>query len=110
MSDEKTWMGTDAPVTLDQLPEVVIADQHGHFWRKYADQFSMCPVSEENIAITTVATYVRSDVESYLRLSLESALALLAKHGIHGGLHHGYCAVCEGQCMLGLTGENPDER
>lgn len=31
---------------------------------------------------------------------LEAALDLLAKNNIHAGLPNGYCAVCEGGCML----------
>ncbi len=45
---------------LRDLPERVVVDQHGHYWRDYGDYWSMCPVSEENISTEPVAVYVRA--------------------------------------------------
>lgn len=33
--------------TLRDLPERVVVDQHGHYWRDYETHLSMPPVSEE---------------------------------------------------------------
>ncbi len=36
----------------------------------------------------------------FLKNTTEAALELLVKNNIHGGLPDGYCAVCEGQCLV----------
>lgn len=54
--------GNDQPadaVEALRLPDRVIVDEHGHFWREYPDHYSMCPVSDENVEWGTAAVYVR---------------------------------------------------
>lgn len=41
------------------LPDRIVVDQHGHYWRDYGDYWSMCPVSEENVSTDPVAVYKR---------------------------------------------------
>ena len=43
----------------DDLPQRVIVDQHGHYWRDYGDYLSMCPVSEENTPTEVDAVFER---------------------------------------------------
>lgn len=45
-------------MTPSDLPERVIVDQHGHYWRDYGDHYSMCPVSDENVATEVAAVYL----------------------------------------------------
>ncbi len=42
------------------LPDRVIVDQHGHYWRDYGAFHSMCPVSDENTRTEVAAVYVRA--------------------------------------------------
>ena len=49
--------GTTDPLTAEELanyPIRVVVDQHGHYWRDYGDHWSMCPVSDENVATDPV--------------------------------------------------------
>lgn len=42
------------------LPIRVVVDQHGHYWRDYGDNWSMCPVSTENVATEPVTEFHRA--------------------------------------------------
>ena len=46
---------------MSDLPDRVIVDQHGHYWRDYGDSYSMCPVSDENNETQVAAVFVRVD-------------------------------------------------
>ena len=41
------------------LPDRIVVDAHGHYWRDYGTHWSMCPVSDENVETEAVAVYVR---------------------------------------------------
>jgi hypothetical protein len=51
---------------MSDLPERVVVDQHGHYWRDYVTHLSMPPVSEENNETVIAATYVRDYLDPVL--------------------------------------------
>ena len=46
------------------LPERVVVDANGAYWRDFGDYYSMCPTSTDNGPVELAALYVRSGVES----------------------------------------------
>lgn len=44
------------------LPDRVVVDDHGHYWRDYGTHLSMCPVSDENVATVIVAAYLPQEI------------------------------------------------
>ena len=49
------------------LPDSVVVDQHGHYWRDFGEYLSMPPVSDENVETHATTTYVKaSDVAYFL--------------------------------------------
>lgn len=54
------------------LPERVVVDQHGHYWRDYGMHWSMPPVSDENVATEAIAVYARVDGTFAKRIAAEA--------------------------------------
>jgi hypothetical protein len=54
-----TEAGHDHTPECECLPIRVVVDQHGHYWRDYGDHWSMCPVSDENVATDPVTEFFR---------------------------------------------------
>lgn len=80
------------------LPDKVVVDQHGHYWRSYPNHYSMPPVSDENTETEVIAVYVR---QRALPEGMESIGAMAERALTPTGDHHvipgGYCLDCSGQ-------------
>ncbi len=44
---------------MRDLPDRIVVGANGAYWRDYGDHYSMCPVSEDNDPVVSVAVYVR---------------------------------------------------